>query len=723
MRHRAGAVAVVAAMLIGGWGSVAAADPRRAYEDSIGKPPRAQTFAGGLGHQWRGQPTAIAGTAHVSRGELVYTDVPFDDTGADTTPDTELAGTQDVYKGLCGVTGAYRHGEFAYPSDAKFGKNAADLVEVRVAADSSSLLALIQLQTLIAADTTAVELRFDGGPAVVVTGAGAKVGSTPLESAVDLATNTFEVRVPLGELPQQPTLKLSVAAGTAAGSAMGTVTDLAFVPDEPIVGEFNCWHDKVQSQLIAANRRPTIDIDVDALRSGRSDADVVRRGPMIRVHVPSQDLGEGTVGQTRYAQESTANIYRGKVQPYAIYVPESYDPSKPAPLIVLLHCLTCNHNTFHIAAWPGLKQLAESRGAPVVTPLAYGEGGHYEGEAELDVFDVLADVWARYRIDRQRVYLTGMSMGSLGTFRLGLLHPDLWAKALGVGVYTNPFCVTPSQRLATGCFHGFNYFNVLDNAQNLPFGILNGALDELTPATGAREIAGRLTDLRYPNRYWEYPTRRHEPSLHGLTTDVTDPFLGASARVTSPASITYLIDRLMDRDSAKFGIVHDRAYWVSDIRVPDGVRFAAVRATSGRGVAYTTKPVTGSGTSAAGQYSMSGLDAVEAAPDGSNRLTLKLTDVESLTVDVVGAGLTRAEALTLEVDSSRPAAVRVAGTETVLQLPAGKSTTVLEPAAQRRTGPAPARALPATGGVPSAVSLLLLALGLSLGLIRLGGRR
>ena len=280
---------------------------------------------------------------------------------------------------------------------------------------------------------------------------------------------------------------------------------------------------------------------------------------------------------------------------------------------MLLHGLNCNHQTFFIAAWPGLKDLAESRGALIVTPLAYGEGGHYEEEAEWDVFDVLADVSTRYRIDQDRLYLTGMSMGALGTFRLGLLYPDLWARAFSIGNYTNPFCVTPSQKNPPPiCPAPFNYFTILDNAHNVPWGLINGALDELTPVTGAREIADRFTELGYAFRYWEYATRRHEPSLHGLTTDVTDPFLGNAHRVTDPARVTYLIDRAMQNEP--WHLTYDRAYWLRDIRLAAGAARGSAEALSGRGTAYTTVPVSGSGTSAAGPYTMHGLDPVPAAP-------------------------------------------------------------------------------------------------------------
>ncbi len=46
----------------------------------------------------------------------------------------------------------------------------------------------------------------------------------------------------------------------------------------------------------------------------------------------------------------------------------------------------------------------------VASPYARGTAG-YQGVPEQDVYDVLADVKKRFKIDEDRTYLTGLSMG------------------------------------------------------------------------------------------------------------------------------------------------------------------------------------------------------------------------------------------------------------------------------------------------------------------------
>jgi pimeloyl-ACP methyl ester carboxylesterase len=382
-------------------------------------------------------------------------------------------------------------------------------------------------------------------------------------------------------------------------------------------------------------------------------------------------------------------------------VPSSYDPRKKNPVIVLLHCLDCWYTVFDVADLP--IELAEKRGALIVTPFAYGEGGHYELEAQKDVFEVLSDVSRRYSVDQERLYLTGMSMGALGTYRLGGLFPDLWARLLAVESYTTPFCVTPTPSMPA-CTLAFNYLDLFPNYRNVPVGITQGALDELTPVTGGREFADVLTSYGYPVRYWEWPNRTHDPKMHGLTTDVTSPFLGDARRERSPASITYVQDRAMRTT----GQVYDRAYWLARMHLADGVRMGRVDAVSERGTAYATRPASGSGSDDAGPWTMRGLDAVTKTSTGRNALTLTLTGIDAVSVDVAQARLSRTEPLVVSAVTDRAAVLHLDGL--TVQLPKGSSRNVVPahgPGGATVVAAPASRTLPATGGAAPWLAPLL----------------
>ena len=725
--RRALAVLVGTALLVGLGASPAVANDRDVYEQSLGAPPLQLRPKALLGHTWVGDGTGISADAVVSRGELVLEDRPFDDTGADTLPNNgpivQTGVDAATLSGLCGPGSAYSTGDLSYPSGDAYRKNSADLVQVRLAVEAGRLHVLWQLETLVAATTTSVSLLLDTDR-VATTGAAAgftgfdkvlevrgdkgTLDGNPVPSSIDLTGNTIEAVVPLSSLPGGP-WRINAVSAVLPSLA---VADAAYVRDEPVAAAKACKLDHVQSGRLARKALDGVLVDPARLATGASDRVSVRRGAFTRSYVPTLKLGEGRVGQPRYGQTSSADIYRGTVQPYSVYVPKSYDASKKNPVILLLHCLTCWHTVYNVADLP--VELAESRGALIVTPFGYGEGGHYEGEAQKDAFEVLSDVSRRYSVDQERLYLTGMSMGSLGTYRLGGLFPDMWARLLPVESYTTPFCVTATPR-TPGCQLAFNYLDVFPNFRNVPVGIIQGALDELTPVTGGRTFADTLTSFGYPFRYWEWPSRTHDPKMHGLTTDVTDPFLGSARRVRSPAAVTFVQDRNMRTP----GQVYDRAYWLSRMHLADGARFGRVDAVSGRGTAYTTKPVSGSGTDDAGSFTFRGLDAVAAAPSGRNELTLTLAAVDALSVDLAAARLTRTETLVIVTDTDRPAVLRLGAT--TVQLAQGKSRIVLA-ASPSRVTPVPGPAggtLPTTGGVPALLALLLLLSGLAVRRVRL----
>jgi hypothetical protein len=193
-------------------------------------------------------------------------------------------------------------------------------------------------------------------------------------------------------------------------------------------------------------------------------------------------------------------------QPYAIYLPKSFVPGKTYPLVVGLHEEESNHifelkRVFgipHGFGESGLQALSlrpfpipDSIDFIVACPFARGTMG-YQGIAERDVYDVLADVKRRYPIDPDRVYLTGSGMGGGGALWLALTRPDQWAAVAAV-------CPDP--------FPGTAELAV--NALNLPIRLYQGELDPAVSAESTRAWHRRLLNAGAPVEYIEYPGVRH----------------------------------------------------------------------------------------------------------------------------------------------------------------------------------------------------------------------
>ncbi len=128
----------------------------------------------------------------------------------------------------------------------------------------------------------------------------------------------------------------------------------------------------------------------------------------------------------------------GSVQPYGLIVPKNYDPAQAMRLDVVLHGSTrpvgMSELRFMARFEEGDEATTNAPDVPYIElhPLGRVENC-YRWAGETDVFEAIEDVCRRYRIDRDRIVLRGMSMGASGTWHLGLKHPDRFV-ALG------PYC-------------------------------------------------------------------------------------------------------------------------------------------------------------------------------------------------------------------------------------------------------------------------------------------
>lgn len=121
-------------------------------------------------------------------------------------------------------------------------------------------------------------------------------------------------------------------------------------------------------------------------------------------------------------------------QGYAIYVPRDYDPATPIPLYIALHGGSSNGNLFlGVVLGNNMDWLTYSQHlwddyrpqwhAPfiVVAPDGFGQP-MYRWMAEREILDVIEDVQRHYAVDPDRVILTGLSNGGVGTYAIGTRH-------------------------------------------------------------------------------------------------------------------------------------------------------------------------------------------------------------------------------------------------------------------------------------------------------------
>lgn len=173
----------------------------------------------------------------------------------------------------------------------------------------------------------------------------------------------------------------------------------------------------------------------------------------------------------------------GSVQPYALTIPDKCD----GRLDVVLHGrgATLNEVSFIAARETNTTPLPNDQHH--MTLEVFGRVNNaYRWAGETDVFEALASVRQRYRIDDNRIVLRGFSMGGAGTWHLSLHYPDVWAAAeAGAGFtdtkrYAKLDDLPPYQEAALRIYDAVDY--VL-NAYNLPMVAYCGEDDRALPST------------------------------------------------------------------------------------------------------------------------------------------------------------------------------------------------------------------------------------------------
>ena len=155
-------------------------------------------------------------------------------------------------------------------------------------------------------------------------------------------------------------------------------------------------------------------------------------------------------------------VSSGEARRYLLYVPTTYDPAKPTPLVISLHgFVEWPAHQMQISRW---NALAEEQGFLVVYPEGTGfprrwRAGGWRGDPTPDVrfiADLIDRLAAEYSIDRSRVYANGLSNGGGMSFLLGCALSDRIAAIGGVaGAYAYPLdeC-QPLRPVPMIAFHG-----------------------------------------------------------------------------------------------------------------------------------------------------------------------------------------------------------------------------------------------------------------------------
>lgn len=205
----------------------------------------------------------------------------------------------------------------------------------------------------------------------------------------------------------------------------------------------------------------------------------------------------------------------GKKLPYRILYPEGYDKTKKYPLLLLLHGGGERGSDNEKQLTHGAKLFltdANRKNFQAIVVMPQCADDTYWASAKIDrttqpfkievdysatpnwplvaANDLVKQLIAEEAVDKSRVYISGLSMGGMGTFESVYRYPNLYAAAL-------PIC---------GVGDAAKYDK---RVTKIPFWVFHGDADVVVDVKNSRMMVEKLKALKVAVKYTEYPGVNH----------------------------------------------------------------------------------------------------------------------------------------------------------------------------------------------------------------------
>lgn len=194
---------------------------------------------------------------------------------------------------------------------------------------------------------------------------------------------------------------------------------------------------------------------------------------------------------TEHQTEHTLSKSTVRKLNYLLYLPENYaDPSDAKfPLLLFLHGIGEGGDDLQKVKTHGPpKRIEEGKAFSfiVLSP----QNPEQKPWDDSTVIELLNEIIETYRVDTQRIYLTGMSCGGYGAWRLAIQHPNRFAALIPI------------------CGGGVPFF--APRIKHLPIWVFHGAKDPVIPISESQRLVNALEDCGANVQFTIYPDTEHD---------------------------------------------------------------------------------------------------------------------------------------------------------------------------------------------------------------------
>lgn len=165
------------------------------------------------------------------------------------------------------------------------------------------------------------------------------------------------------------------------------------------------------------------------------------------ISITAAEPSSGTQVSAKLTSETTAELG------YLLYLPEGYENQDEWPLIIFLHGIGERGNDPNVVKTHGPpKLIEEGRPFPCIVVSPQCPLQRWWEPTVLNA--LLDDIIDRYKVDQRRVYLTGLSMGGLGTWTFAASYPARFAAIAPICGFSDSSCAEPLNNTPIWIFHG-----------------------------------------------------------------------------------------------------------------------------------------------------------------------------------------------------------------------------------------------------------------------------
>ena len=195
---------------------------------------------------------------------------------------------------------------------------------------------------------------------------------------------------------------------------------------------------------------------------------------------------------------------------YQVYVPDTYDGHRSLPVILFMHGSGERGSDGLEQTQVGMPaQIRLHRdwfNAIVVMPQC-PDDLVFRGAVAQAAFAAFKRSVKEFHGDRERLYVTGLSMGAYGVWQQIVDHPGVFAAAVAVSGG-----LTPSADMANlyvGVKGDDPYAYVAQQTKGLPVWIFHGGQDDVVPTVQSRKLVAAMKAAGSSPRYTEYADLGH----------------------------------------------------------------------------------------------------------------------------------------------------------------------------------------------------------------------